>query len=1048
MMSNTSVHFKNKFEQAYQQLNARQQEAVNTIEGPVMVIAGPGTGKTQILACRIGKILKETDTAPQHILCLTYTEAGAIAMRKRLQQFIGPAAYQVNIGTFHSFCNQVIQDNLYLFDKHTLDPVSDLERTALLKQLIDAFPKNHPLKRYRGDVYFEAGNLQRLFSDMKREGWSSSYLIECIDRYLQDLPLRKDYIYQRKYKTFQAGDVKQDKINEEIEKMQKLRAAIFAFDDFNLLMQQHNRYDFDDMINWVIRVFETKPEILAKYHEQFLYILIDEYQDTSGTQNKIADLLTNYWEQPNLFIVGDDDQSIYRFQGANIENMLTQQRRFGNDLHKIVLTENYRSSPAILATAAAVIDNNTERLINQVEGLTKNLKASGLNAHIQEQPTIICYHSENEEMAGLVYATEALLDSGISHGSIGIIYKENKYGDVLADCFRKKNIAVYMRRDINLLDEIFIQQIIQLIQYVASELFIPYSGDEILFRLLHAKWFDIPPAAIAAETALSAAKKYSQATASLRSSLSEKASKPPQHLFDTGLHPQLKKASEIIEQLIADAVNMSLRKFFESLIHSTGIIGYIWKHPEKMKLLKILDSFFDFIKTETKRNPTLTVSGLAALLKLMQDEALRLPYNNATGNESGINLMTVHGSKGLEFEYVFVCGCSADYWENKRKNTKGYKIPDTVFSSSRPEETAAVEELRRLFYVAITRAKKNLQISYAHLKSDGKENEPTRFIAEIQEKIPTDISTTSIDNDVLSAFIATQFAPPMRPEIAASEKEWIQPLLDKFVMNVTALNNFLKCPLQFYFQNLVRIPAAKNEATEFGSAVHYALEKLFRRMQEDAAQAFPSVNIFIDDFGFYMSRHKESFTAEGYKRRMENGVEILTNYYEKHIPHCSKIVAIERSIKNIQIKGVPIKGKLDKLEFTGQEVNVVDYKTGDAEKGIKKLYPPNDKEPAGGDYWRQAVFYKLLVDNDVNRNWVVQSATFDFIEPDKKRGYIQQQLLISDADTTTVTAQITDAWQRIQAHDFYTGCGKADCTWCRFVKTNELAEHWHEMEDE
>ncbi len=1046
-MSNTSVHFNNKFDKAYQQLNARQQEAVNAIEGPVMVIAGPGTGKTQILACRIGKILKETDTAPQYILCLTYTEAGAIAMRKRLQQFIGPAAYQVTIGTFHSFCNEVIQDNLYLFNKHAMDPVSDLERTALLKQLIDAFPKNHPLKRYRGDVYFEAGNLQQMFSDMKREGWSSSYLNDCIDRYLEDLPLRNEYIYQRKYKTFKAGDVKQDKVNEEIEKMQKLRAAITAFDDFNLLMQDKNLYDFDDMINWVIRVFETKPDILAKYHERFLYILIDEYQDTSGSQNKIADLLTNYWDQPNLFIVGDDDQSIYRFQGANIENMLTQQRRFGNDLHKIVLTENYRSSPAILATAAAVIDNNTERLINQVEGLTKNLKASGENAQIKDQPTIICYNSENEEMAGLVHAAEALLDKGIPCREIGIIYKENKYGDVLADCFRKKNIPVYMRRDINLLNEIFIQQIVQLIQYVAAELFIPYSGDEMLFRLLHAKWFNIPSATIAAETALSATKKYTQATASLRSSLSEKANKPPQNLFDTGLHPQLKKASNIIEQLIGDAVNMSLQKFFESLIHTTGIIGYIWKHPEKMTLLKLLDGFFDFIKEESKRNPTLTVSGLASTLKLMQDEALRLPFSNVIGNESGINLMTAHGSKGLEFEYVFVCGCSAGYWENKRKNTKGYKIPDTVFSSSKPEDMANVEELRRLFYVAITRAKINLQLSYAMLKSDGKENEPTRFIAEIQEKIPMDIATTAIDNDVLAAFIASHFTPPMRPQIAAAEKEWIQPLLDKFVMNVTALNNFLKCPLQFYYQNLVRIPAAKNEATEFGSAVHYALEKLFRRMQDDATQAFPPAQIFLEDFSFYMNRHRESFTAEGFKRRMENGVEILTNYYEKYILHFSKIVAIERSIKNIQIKGVPIKGKLDKLEFEGHNVNVVDYKTGDAEKGMKKLYPPDEKQPAGGDYWRQAVFYKLLVDNDANRNWLVKSATFDFIEPDKKSGYIQKQLLITDADTTTVTAQITDTWQKIQAHDFYTGCGKSDCTWCQFEKTNELAENWLDMEE-
>ena len=159
-----------KFEEEYQKLNEAQRRAVDTIDGPVMVIAGPGTGKTQILAARIGKILLDTDALPENILCLTYTDAGTIAMRKRLLQFIGADAYKVHIYTFHAFCNDVIQDNLPLFEKTSLDPISELESIQLFKNLIDSFPKNHPLKRYRGDVYFEINNLRHLFSAMKREG--------------------------------------------------------------------------------------------------------------------------------------------------------------------------------------------------------------------------------------------------------------------------------------------------------------------------------------------------------------------------------------------------------------------------------------------------------------------------------------------------------------------------------------------------------------------------------------------------------------------------------------------------------------------------------------------------------------------------------------------------------------------------------------------------------------------------------------------------------------------------------------------------------------
>src|SRR6185369_17849238 len=153
-MSFNREKLQQRFIEEYEQLNEKQRLAVDTIEGPVMVIAGPGTGKTQILASRIGRILLDTDIYPNNILCLTYTDAGAVAMRKRLLSFIGPDAYKVNLYTFHAFCHDIIQENLSLFEKTALDPISDLEKTELFKQLIDAFPKNHALKRYRGDVYF------------------------------------------------------------------------------------------------------------------------------------------------------------------------------------------------------------------------------------------------------------------------------------------------------------------------------------------------------------------------------------------------------------------------------------------------------------------------------------------------------------------------------------------------------------------------------------------------------------------------------------------------------------------------------------------------------------------------------------------------------------------------------------------------------------------------------------------------------------------------------------------------------------------------------
>ncbi|MBL7722995.1 MAG: ATP-dependent helicase [Chitinophagaceae bacterium] len=1046
-MSFNKERLERKFAEEFEKLNEKQKLAVNTIEGPVMVIAGPGTGKTQILASRIGKILLETDALPENILCLTYTDAGVVAMRKRLLEFIGPDAYKVNLYTFHAFCNDVIQENLSLFEKTALDPVSELEKIQFYKELIDSFPKNHPLKRYRGDVYFEVNNLQHLFSNMKREGWTPAFINQKIDEYLADLPFRDEFVYKRKYKEFNAGDLKKDKIEEEKERMEKLRAAVGEFDRFQQLMRKRNRYDFDDMINWVIKAFEENKNLLANYQEKFQYILVDEYQDTSGTQNRLVELLISYWEKPNVFVVGDDDQSIYRFQGANVENMLQFADSYQKDLLTVVLTNNYRSTQPILDISKSLIDRNEERLVKQIEGLSKELLSSKEKLkQITHQPFIQEYETQRLEMIGITKKVQQLVVHGIQPGRIGIIYKENKYGEELAQYFKLLNIPVYSKRNLNILELPQAKKIILLLKYLASEHDIPYSGDEMLFEILHFDWFGIPPVEIAKLTMEVADKKYTGNGTSIRQVLTEKANTPAKDLFSNGLHQGLKRASGIVEKLIADVSNVTLQHLFETIIREAGVLTHIMQSSDKHWQLQILTGLFDFVKEETHRNPYLSLQQLVNLIELMEKEDIPLPLVQVSGSDKGINLMTAHGSKGLEFEYVFIAGCNAAFWEKKRKPGGGYKLPDTMFSSQPAKNDE--EELRRLFYVALTRAEQHLYVSFSRFKNDGKELEPSMFIAEIQDKHDLQVEKIIIDSEVVSEFTALSFSEAEAPEIEKIEEEFISRILDKFVMNVTALNNYLKCPLEFYFKNLIRIPSPKNEATEFGSAVHYALEKLFRKMQDGKKDKFSPKEEFIADFGWYMHRHRESFTKEQFDRRLEYGQEVLSNYYDKYINSFNKIVAIERNIRNVVIKNVPLKGKLDKLEFDGKSVNVVDYKTGDPDKAILKTKGPSEKEPNGGDYWRQAVFYKILVDHYEQKDWKVVSTEFDFIEPDKKKNYRKEKVVITPADITTVTQQITSAWEKIQNQEFYIGCGKEDCHWCNFVKTNKLAIALHEQETE
>ena len=318
------------------------------------------------------------------------------------------------------------------------------------------------------------------------------------------------------------------------------------------------------------------------------------------------------------------------------------------------------------------------------------------------------------------------------------------------------------------------------------------------------------------------------------------------------------------------------------------------------------------------------------------------------------------------------------------------------------------------------------------------------FIAEIQEQQALPVEQIILSPEALAEFQVLALTKQQAPEIDQLEEDLITRILDKFAMNVTALNNYLKCPLEFYFKNLIRIPSSKNEATEFGSAVHHALQRLFEKLQTNK-ERFAPLPEFIADFVWYMHRHRESFTREQFERRLEYGEEVLANYYNTYISQWNKIVAVERTIRNVVVNGIPLKGKLDKLEFDGKQVNVVDYKTGDVDKARPKLLPPNEKEPNGGDYWRQAVFYKILVDNYESKQWTVVSTEFDFIEPDKKKIYHREKRVISPEDITTVKQQITIVWEKIQQRQFYTGCGKPDCHWCNFVKTNNLAIALHDI---
>jgi DNA helicase II / ATP-dependent DNA helicase PcrA len=394
-------------------LNPAQLAAVRHIEGPTLVIAGPGTGKTHILATRIGEILTKTDAQAHNILCLTFTDAAVRAMRERLTSLIGAEAHKVRIHTFHSFCNRVIQDNLDLFGRQDLTALDELERRQLVRALLDELPFDHPLKKGRGsDIYFYENHLADLFKLMKTEAWTTPSVARAIDEWLVDLPNNPDFQYKiTKKGLFSKGDLKTEEVENETERMNRLRAAAQLYMAYEGKKSLANRYDFDDMILWVIDAFERMPFLLRGYQEQILYFMVDEFQDTNGAQNQLLSQLVGFWEQPNVFIVGDDDQAIYEFQGARLKSLVDFYESYRADVEVVVLKDNYRSSQHLLDAAREVIEHNNLRIVNSLSGLQleKNLMARGKSATLDILPQVVEYPNRLQELADVVVQIEELI---------------------------------------------------------------------------------------------------------------------------------------------------------------------------------------------------------------------------------------------------------------------------------------------------------------------------------------------------------------------------------------------------------------------------------------------------------------------------------------------------------------------------------------------------------------------------------------------------------------------------------------------------------------
>ncbi len=1017
------------FDKLYKNLNVKQKEAVDAIEGPVMVIAGPGTGKTSILTIRIANILKLTDTQPDNILALTFTESGVYSMRKKLVGLIGSRAYKVAIHTFHGFANEVIKKYPEHFPRIIgAEHITDIDQIRILEEIIEK--TDFKILKPFGDIFYYLQPSLNSIRTLKRENIAP---VEFEKRILeQEKQFREiDDLYHEK--GAHKGKMK-GKYVTMLEHIEKNKELLDIYQQYEKQLEKGKQYDYEDMIMETVRVLESNNSLLLSLQEQYHYILADEHQDTNFGQNKILELLANFHQSPNLFIVGDEKQAIFRFQGASLENFLYFKKLYPQAL-LINLEHNYRSTQPILDGAHSLILNNRV----DDERLRTRLLSSGKQVE-NKKIKLYSFENENEEIAFLVSDIAQRIESGVKPEEIAVIYRDNRDALPIAQALEKTNISFVIESDQDLLNNPDIRKFIAILKVINR-----LGDDALLTELLHIDFFELEPLSV--YRLLHSASSSRKALSSVMSSRAD-MSKAGIDEVDT---VKLSNLSGLLSSWSKAGHNKNLIDILEIVVRESGFLSYILKSEGAALALEALEAFFNQARNLIESHPYYRLRDFIEYLEVLERYKLLLKVRNNKSDLQEVRLMTAHRSKGLEFEVVYVTSCTDGHWGNK-KTRNHFHLPITQKLAE--EGQGENDDERRLFYVALTRAKHEVLLTYAR-EAKGKHQLPSQFTEEIDrqflEEITPERTLISLDARALVYKEKQNYGPSLR------DKEFLNGIFLDQGLSVSALNNYLRCPWEYFFNNLVRVPKSPGKFQRYGTAIHNALKK-FLDLYKETGEA--KKKVLLEYFEEELNRGY--FVESEFKDLLEKGKISLGGYFDQHHKSLSPAIWNEYTISGILIplgvesengeeRQILLKGILDRIEavngqLDGREVIVYDYKTG---KPKSRNELEGKTKNATGDYKRQVTFYKLLLDrepvNPKRGTFQFNSAIIDFIEPDDRGKYHREQFFISDQEVNELVELIQKTSLEILNLDFWNKrCEDKKCEYCRL---REMVEEGNRNEE-
>lgn len=1036
------------FEERYAALNVEQKHAVDTIDGPVLVIAGPGSGKTELLSLRVGNILRQAQVSPHNILCLTFTENGAINMRERLVGLIGGDAYRVGIFTFHAFCNHIISRHPEHFWKAAhFQQANDITRAEIFEEIFTSLPHKHPLASFhpeKGFVYLR--DVTERIKHIKSYGYTADEYMDV----LKELPKEYDAIndiltlWPDRLSIKKIDDI--EKIAKQLNTLkgttsgyltQTLKGAIAAAstlgkteplgewkakftvkeDNGILLKDFYNKekifavgelykrysdemytralYDYDDMIIEVAHALVKNATLRNALEEQYQYILVDEFQDTNEAQMSLVKAISSndiHEGRPNVCVVGDDDQAIYKFQGAEISHMMRFRDSLYKDVVTIVLDKNYRSTQDILNLARNVITQiqSSGRLENKYDDITKILFAE--NKKLPKGAiTITTKSSDVAEYAHVARSVRMSIDSGVDASDIAILARGHRELRALLPYLDREQIPYEYIKKANVFDEPHVTILIEMCDYIASVMENGVTTEYILPRLLAHPCFQIDRADLFA-LAVEAKENHKSWTEVLISTE----------------HKKLRTIGDLLANLAVEAVSTPLPHILEKFMEESGFKEFYFSRESITKSPTTYVSFLASLKTfiealrEWKEGEALFVSDVRAFVKMHVDHDIALVSESPfMKHEHSVRLMTSHASKGLEFSTVYIISAHDALW-TKSPRTNIAPLPSPLLPLMQPAGDTE-DDFIRLLYVAITRAKHTLHISSHEAQ--------VRYLPQYQMK-ESESDSVPIE--------AHENALALHKE-SYKEDEWVllRRLVKNYTMPVTHLNNFVNLaeggPLYFIEQNLLRFPQPMNPSGVYGSAIHKAIEGIVMYPKFHTGEK-PSLSYIVTVFNKELAKGR--LPANETAKQKARGEIVVTRLYEMTKDMFTKddMVEVDMKHEGVVLSGAHVTGKLDLLRIRNGTYEVIDFKTGKAFSSWDEAKTDTDKLKLHR-YRQQLIVYKLLLENSIHYKdmpvgkvslWFVEEETFTELVLDAGEKEIERtQKLLEAVYHKIITLDIT-----------------------------------------